>query len=249
MKVELHLGDCLEVMRSMPDKSVDAVITDPPYGMSLDADFRKMKNKDGFKGLGQGNGYEPVIGDNAKFDPSFFLGLSDTVIMFGYDYYADKLPENSTVMVWDKRLTESADKCFGSPFELLWVNKKTRKRFYRVRWYGLFGTEKQDIKHRVHPTQKPIELMKSILLDFTHEGDTILDPFMGSGTTGVACVQTGRNFIGIEIDPTYFAIAEKRIAEAQLQLRLPLEAEIDQLTAHDATERQDDKWIPEVQDV
>ena len=67
--------------------------------------------------------------------------------------------------------------------------------------------------------------MKRLIEMTTNEGDTILDPFMGSGTTGVACVQTGRNFIGIEIDPDYFAIAERRIAEAQMQLRLPLEAE------------------------
>ena len=91
--------------------------------------------------------------------------------------------------------------------------------------YGLFGTEKQDVKKRVHPTQKPIELMSKIIQDFTKEGDTILDPFMGSGTTGVACVQTGRNFIGIEIDPTYFAIAERRIKEAQMQPTLPTEAQ------------------------
>jgi len=220
MNVQLQLGDCLEVMRSMPDKSVDAVITDPPYGMKLDADFSKMANKNGFKGLGVGNRYSDVIGDNTTFDPAPFIGIAETTILFGYDYFSDKLPTNSTVMVWDKRLTESADRCFGSPFELLWVNKKTRKRFYRVRWYGLFGTEKQDVKKRVHPTQKPIELMSKIIQDFTKEGDTILDPFMGSGTTGVACVQTGRNFIGIEIDPTYFAIAEKRIAEAQMQPRL-----------------------------
>ena len=223
--VKLYLGDCLEVMKSIPDKSVDAVITDPPYGMNLDADFSKMGNKDGFKGKSNGNLYSDVIGDNRPFDPTEILKKSETVVFFGYDYFSNKLPENSTVMVWDKRLTESADKCFGSPFELLWINKKTRKRFYRVRWYGLFGTEKQDVKKRVHPTQKPLELMSKIIQDFTKPNDTILDPFMGSGTTGVACVQTGRNFIGIEIDPTYFAIAEKRIAEAQLQLRLPTEVQ------------------------
>ena len=220
MTVELHLGDCLEFLKTLPDKSVDAVITDPPYGANLDTDFSKMTNGDGFKGLKSGNFYSSVIGDNKPFDPTEIINKSDTVILFGYDYYAGKLPENSTVMVWDKRLTESADKCFGSPFELLWVNKKTRKRIYRVRWYGLFGTEKQDVKKRVHPTQKPIELMVRIIQDFTHEGDTILDPFMGSGTTGVACVQTGRNFIGIEIDPNYFAIAERRIKEAQMQPNL-----------------------------
>ena len=73
-----------------------------------------------------------------------------------------------------------------------------------------------------HPTQKPLSLIKKLVCEFTNEGDTILDPFMGSGTTGVACVQTGRNFIGIEIDPTYFAIAERRIKEAEAQPRLEI---------------------------
>jgi len=219
MTVILHCGDCLEVMKSIPDKSIDAVITDPPYGMNLDTDYSGMASRN-FRGQSTSNKFEKVIGDNKPFDPSEVLKKSDTVVLFGYDYFSNKLPDNSTVMVWDKRLTESADKCFGSPFELLWINRKTKKRFYRVRWYGLFGTEKQDVKKRVHPTQKPLELMARIIKDFTKEGDTILDPFMGSGTTGVACVQTGRNFVGIEIDPTYFAIAEKRIKDAQQQMRI-----------------------------
>ena len=73
---------------------------------------------------------------------------------------------------------------------------------------------------RVHPTQKPIVLMKWIIETYTRPGQVILDPFMGSGTTGVACVQTGRDFIGIEIDPGYFAIAERRIKDAQAQGKL-----------------------------
>ena len=76
-----------------------------------------------------------------------------------------------------------------------------------------------------HPCPKPTNVMRWIIERTTFKNDNVFDPFMGSGTTGVACVQTGRNFIGIEIDPTYFAIAEKRIAEAQLQLRLPTEVQ------------------------
>jgi len=73
----------------------------------------------------------------------------------------------------------------------------------------------------LHPTQKPIPVMEWCILHLTNEGDTILDPFMGSGTTGVACVKLNRNFIGIEINPDYFAIAQKRIADAQMQQALP----------------------------
>ena len=75
---------------------------------------------------------------------------------------------------------------------------------------------------RVHPTQKPVALYEYLINTYTNPGDTVADISMGSGTTGVACVQTGRNFIGIEIEPKYFEIAEKRIAEAQLQMRMPI---------------------------
>ena len=215
MTVTLYHGDCLEILPML--EGVDAVITDPPYGMDLDTDFSNMNNPNGFKGLGRGNRYESVINDDIAFDPSVVLSIAKTVILFGYDYYASRLP-SGTVMVWDKRLTTSADRCWGNPFELLWINRKVGKKFYRVRWYGLFGTEKQDIKHRIHPTQKPLLLMMQIIENFTNPGDTILDPFMGSGTTGVACVETGRNFIGIEIDADYFKIAQRRIADAQSRM-------------------------------
>jgi DNA modification methylase len=80
----------------------------------------------------------------------------------------------------------------------------------------------QKVKHIKHPSPKDPDMTKWIIENATNPGDTILDPFMGSGTTGVACVQTGRNFIGIEIEPKYFEIAEKRIAEAQMQMRMPI---------------------------
>ena len=98
--------------------------------------------------------------------------------------------------------------------ELVWTNvKRNSVKWITREWNGLLGKEES----REHATQKPLKIMKWLVLNYTQEGATILDPFMGSGTTGVACVQTGRNFIGIEIDPTYYAIAERRIAEAQMQ--------------------------------
>ena len=106
----LYLGDCMDVLCDMPDKSVDAVITDPPYGMNLDSDFSKMNNPNGFKGLGIGNKYSAVVGDEKSFDPKPFLNIAPTIILFGCDYFYGLLPEKSTTMVWDKRGNESADK-------------------------------------------------------------------------------------------------------------------------------------------
>jgi len=216
MNVQLHLGDCLEVMRSMPDKSVDAVITDPPYGMKLDTDYSGIDN-------GRGKKYQKIIGDFERFDPSPFLKIGNRHIFWGAQYFCHSLPETGGWLVFNKRGNgKPSEICFGD-CELAWCDVMQSVRMYSEQWHGYYRTEKAG--GGLHPTQKPVGLMKWCIEKFTHEGDTILDPFMGSGTTGVACVQTGRNFIGIEIDPTYFAIAERRIKEAQMQPRLPPEVQ------------------------
>ncbi len=107
----------------------------------------------------------------------------------------------------------------GSPFELAWINMdRGYYRIYRIQHGGVINADGPNIK-RVHPTQKPVALMRRIINDYTEPGDLILDPFCGSGTTGVACVQTGRRFIGIEIDEGYADIARARIANAAEQAR------------------------------
>lgn len=210
-KVELHLGDCLEVMRTMPDKSVDAVITDPPYGMSLNTDYSGIDN-------GGGKKYKRVEGDDKRFDPNPFLALGKTHIFFGAQYFCHSLPEVGGWLVFNKRgQGKPSEICFGD-CELAWCDSMQSVRMYSEQWHGYYRTAKAG--GGLHPTQKPVGLMKWCIEKYTNEGDTILDPFMGSGTTGVACVRAGLNFIGIEIDPDYFAIAERRIKEAQMQMRL-----------------------------
>jgi DNA modification methylase len=210
--VELHLGDCLEVMRGMADKSVDAVITDPPYGIGRDKGFG------GFGGFGTPIARTRYHGDwdSERPNKEYFdnlLRISEVALIFGGNFFSDYLPVGKHWIVWDKLNTMPT---FGD-CELVWTNVKRNSVKKITRQYnGLIGKEKK----RYHATQKPVDLCVKLISQYTKEGDTILDPFMGSGTTGVACVQTGRNFIGIEIDPTYFAIAEKRIKEAQAQPRL-----------------------------
>jgi len=209
LTVELHLGDCLEVMKSIPDKSVDAVITDPPYGMGLNTDWRGMK-----RWKGEAHVYDPIIGDDSHFDPAPFLEVGRVHIFWGAQYFCHSLPETGGWLVFNKRGNGKPSAiCFGD-CELGWCDVGQSVRMYSQMWHGV---ARWSTEGRLHPTQKPIGLMKWCIERYTHEGDTVLDPFMGSGTTGVACVQTGRNFIGIEIDPTYFAIAERRIREAQAQ--------------------------------
>lgn len=199
-EVKLILGDCLEVMKTIPDKSVDAVITDPPYGLddkwTGGTWFTKGVYKDGVKW-------------DHKIDNDFILELTkyNPCVIFGGNYY--ELPPSRCWLMWDKPNAVPT----MAQFELAWTNidKPSNKYLHSVNGWK-----------REHPTEKPESLMRWVIENYTSKTDTILDPFMGSGTTGVACVQTGRNFIGIEIDPKYFAIAEKRIKDAQQQMRLPI---------------------------
>jgi site-specific DNA-methyltransferase (adenine-specific) len=220
MTVELHLGDCLEVMRGMADKSVDAVITDPPYSTPVAVAFGREKVRrlsdlciqESYIGFLKKE-LERILKPNGRVcfccDDTYFPVL---FVQF-YDWH------NTGVVVWDKGRIG-----MGNPFR-----KQHELILFATR--GMFIPEKQNVpsvikcapvpvESRNHGAEKPVGLLTELMRGISLEGDTVFDPFMGSGTTGVACVQTGRNFVGIEIDPTYYAIAERRIAEAQMQPRL-----------------------------
>lgn len=201
--VTLHLGDCMEYMKSMQDKSVDAVITDPPYGIGEHGGACRTRGKPGY------SKHEKKNWDNDRPPKEYFdyiLRVSGKHIIWGGNYFSDYLPPKMGWLYWQKLM--------GGDFsdgELAWTSRNSALKEYTKCPKGI---DKQ------HPTQKPVELIKWCIEIISNPGDTIFDPFMGSGTTGVACVQTGRNFIGCEIDPDYFAIAEKRIHDAQLQMRM-----------------------------
>ena len=217
-EITLHLGDCLEVIPTLPQ--IDAVIADPPYGISVKTNYKTRKRA----ALAPCNDFPPIAGDDKPFDPLPFLGFP-VVILFGGNYYADKLPISGGWIVWDKVDGLPSKREFGfndnSDCELIWSNVGNAARLLHHRWMGAMKASENGDK-RVHPTQKPVKLMEQIISHWTNPGDIILDPFMGSGTTGVACVNTGRDFIGIELDEKYFQIAEGRIAEAQKQMRMPV---------------------------
>ena len=208
-EVKLYLGDCLEVLRTLEDDSVQAIIADPPYGIGESGSKNDTRRK-----LAPTKDYGDYQWDK-KIDRVYLqemLRVSDEQVIFGGNYYADWLPASSSWIVWDKLNSGDFADC-----ELAWTSHKKAVRIYRYMWNGMI---KQKPEERFHPTQKPLSLMKWVLENYTQPGDTILDPFMGSGTTGVACVQTGRNFIGIEISEDYYRIAERRISDAQKQPRL-----------------------------
>lgn len=204
-------------MRSMPDKSVDAVITDPPYGIKRDKGFEGFE---GFGGFGKPIARKVYSGDWDNERPSKecfdnVRRIGNKSIVFGGNFFADLLPVGNHWLVWDKLNTMPT---FGD-CELIWTDiKRNSVKKYKHEYNGLIGREKE----RYHATQKPVRLMQLIIKDYTKEGDTIFDPFMGSGTTGVAAVNLGRNFIGCELNPEYFAIADRRIKQAQEARQLEL---------------------------
>jgi len=212
-KIELHNCDCLEFMKTMPDKSVDCVVTDPPYGIG--ENNKKNLSRGGFctpkwkrakaKDYGEFN-WDSEAANQEQINHC--LRISKNQIVFGGNFF--NLPPSPCWIVWDK-LNGKSD---FADCELAWTSYKTSVRKFSYLWAGFL---KKNPEERYHPTQKPLSLMVWILENYTSPGDTVFDPFFGSGTTGVACVQTGRDFIGCEIDPGYFSIAQKRIHDAQQQ--------------------------------
>lgn len=219
-KNEILLGDCLEVMRGMADKSVDLVLTDPPYG------------------IGAGDGCIASVGSkkwaprrqfatktwDAEIPPAdYFLEMQRVAkhcIIFGGNYFAHLLPPSRCWLVWDKLngATSFAD-C-----ELAWTNLPGSVRKFEYLWNGLATQQASDKQDRVHPAQKPVGLFQAILERYAAPGALVLDPFSGSGTTAVACHNLGLDFLCIEKDPDYHAASVARLAKHRAQGLLPLAA-------------------------
>ena len=141
--------------------------------------------------------------------------VTENWIVWGGNHLADVLGASAGVLVWDKKCQNGWDDTF-SEMEIAFTNTITRAKGFRHLWAGALRHSERGANVREHPTQKPIKLMEWCL-GFLPGAQTILDPFMGSGTTGVACVKLGRKFTGIEIEPKYFDIACKRIEQASAQ--------------------------------
>jgi len=200
--------DKATVERLMDGKKADMVFTDPPYGMNLDTDYSKIKgsakspNAKGYK-------WDAVIGDNQDFDPHPFLELFSYCkeqIWWGADYYFNKLPDGGSLYVWQKR--DKADsEMIGNDFEIAWSKSRHTKATFWKRWVGFDSVEKGE--KRVHPTQKPISLA-TWCLEQCKAGNNIVDLFLGSGSTLIACEQTDRKCYGMELDPSYVDVICKR---------------------------------------
>ena len=218
-KHRLMCGDSTSidaVDKLMDGQKADMVFTDPPYGMHLDADYSDMSSK--FKGSKGGNKYANVIGDHNDFSPDLIQTVfanfeyCKEIFLWGADYYSDLLPNRNdgSWIVWDKRGDDSADKMFGSTFELCWSRNRHKRDMARVKWAGIFGMEKEHDKKRVHPTQKPSALIEWFFDKWGSKGDTVADLYGGSGSTLIAAEKTSRQARLMELDPKYVDVIIKR---------------------------------------
>lgn len=201
-RVVIYHADCRDVLPTLAN--VDAVISDPPYGMDWNPETTRFSggNNPGQRSAGR-NDQQKVMHDNEPFDPSPWLAWKK-VVLFGSNHFGSRLPVG-TKLVWIKR-NDDAFGSFLSDAEEAWM--KGGHGIYCKRDLSMNA----ETATRCHPTQKPVGLM-AWCMDKAKvaEGETVLDPFMGSGTTGIACIRTGRRFIGIEKDPAHYATALERI--------------------------------------
>jgi len=191
----LYLGDCMEILPTLG--KVDAVITDPPYGIGAN----KQTLGKGKKEFDRGGDW-----DDSVQDIKTWLSMAELCCFWGGNYFSDQLPPTNDWLVWHKM----NDGRSFSECEMAWTNFGKQIRHLSHHWSG---------EEKMHPTMKPLSVMLWTI-EKADNPKTILDPFMGSGTTGVAAIQLGRNFIGIEREPKYFDIACKRIEQAVAQGQL-----------------------------
>ena len=225
-----------DVALLMGGEKADLCFTDPPYGMGLDTDYSGMKSKLGCKTVKNGTKYEQGFVDdfNPKIISTIFENFDYCKEMFlwGADYYAEMLEEKNSGswIVWDKRASvgndivkdESADKMYGSCFELCWSKNKHKRDIARVKWAGIFGLEKEPDKKRFHPTQKPIELVEWFLTRYSKQNELVVDLFGGSGSTLIACEKNGRKARVMELDPHYCDVIRRRYTKWCLANNKPL---------------------------
>jgi len=210
--IELKFGDCLNVMSSIPDNSVDMVLTDPPYGINYQSGRRKTKAK-------------LIAGD---LDVSFLDKLSEELYrvskentahyIFCSHHNIDKFKQSfekhfkiKNILTWVKNNASMGDLSanFAPKTEFILFLQNGRRTINGKRDSNVLEFRKTN--NKLHPTQKPVDMLEFMIGKFSDTGDVVLDPFMGSGSTGVACVNTGRSFIGIEVDEDYFHVAKNRI--------------------------------------
>lgn len=192
----------MDIMKDIPDKFFELAIVDPPYGIDIEQRVYKDKKKWDRR-------------PTKKYFQQLFR-ISENQIIWGGNYMIDFLYPTKCFLIWDKKIT---DRHTFSMAEFAWTSYMSNAKVYYKPPPGERGFYKIDCK-RIHPTQKPVELYKWILDNYAKEGDKIIDTHLGSGSSVIACIQRGFEYVGIELDKEYFEATQNRINQEKQQLKL-----------------------------
>lgn len=217
-QIKLVQGDCMEVMKSIPNESIDLVVTDPPYLISYQSHWNSHN--------------KPILGDNdydlieraikemyriLKPNSAAYIFCSSKRIDYFMKCCLDAGFTIKNSIIWVKNNWTSGDLkvSYGQQYEIILLLNKGRRYFNGKRLSDVWFFDRVAFQHQYHPNEKPVKLLEQCILKHSDEGNIILDPFMGSGSTGIACMHTERRFLGIEKDMDYFLIAKQRIDSGQ----------------------------------
>lgn len=221
--IQLMQGDCLELMKDIPDKSIDLIVTDPPYLIKYKTNRRKDKQHDFCTEIANDDNFELV----SNYIRECFRILKKNTAMYMFcncdraDFFKQELEKTGfnikNMIIWEKNNHTAGDlkAQFGKKYEIIFLVNKGRCLFNGKRITDVWHFDGVRGRKQVHQNQKPVELLSLCVSKHSKENDLVFDGFMGSGSTGVACKELNRNFIGIEINPQYFEIAKKRIKELE----------------------------------
>ena len=217
--IKLYCDDCLNIMKQIENESIDLIVTDPPYLIKYKTNHRKNKNHDFCSEILNDDNEQLII----DYIRECYRILKNNTAMYMFcncdkvDFFKQEL-ENAgfkikNMIIWIKNNWTAGDlkAQFGKQYEIIFLVNKGRKCFNGKRITDVWMFDRISGKKQLHQNQKPVDLLKQCILKHSDENDIIFDGFMGSGSTGVACIETGRKFIGVELDKKYFEIAKERI--------------------------------------
>lgn len=221
--IDLRHGDCLELMKDIPDKSIDLVVTDPPYLIKYKTNYRKNKTHDFCSEILNDDNYDLI----SNYIKQCYRIMKDNTAMYMFcncdrvDFFKQELEKAGfkvkNMIIWVKNNHTAGDlkAQFGKQYEIIFLVNKGRCLFNGKRLTDVWNYNRVSGNKQVHQNQKPIDLLERCILKHSKYNDVVFDGFMGSGSTGVACVNTNRSFIGIELSEEYYNIAVRRINEAK----------------------------------
>ena len=210
----IYCGDCLNYMKKIPSESIDLIVTDPPYLMDFQSGYRKRK-------------YNKIKNDTVQnekliseyFEHSYRILKNDTAIycfcswhhidIFKQEF--EKYFKLKNIIIWQKNNTSMGDLkgSYAPKYEMVLFGHKGRRLLNGFRYPDILEFKRTN--NKLHPTEKPVDLLELFIKQSSDINDVVFDGFMGSGSTGVACLNTNRKFIGCELDENYFKIAEQRL--------------------------------------